>query len=151
MIATFNSFGNGASNTRHLFCKVLTNNRRFAKMSQSLDAVPDVDIDGYGKFKYILINVEDKDKNVSKSIVRGYARAKFHADIFDIITSQLAENRSLQAECLGGGRIVHDPDEKTLNVYGYSQGFGKADHKVSVDILKKKYPDYKITWSNEGY
>lgn len=31
------------------------------------------------------------------------------------------------------------------------QGFGKADHTIAVGLLKKKYPDYEITWSDEGY
>lgn len=38
-----------------------------------------------------------------------------------------------------------------LILFKISQGFGKADHEVSVSILKKKYPDYNITWSDEGY
>ncbi|KZC11484.1 Sex-regulated protein janus-A [Dufourea novaeangliae] len=90
-------------------------------MSQSLDKVPDVDIDGHGRFKYILINVQDESSNASKSIVRGYARAQWHADIFDRTTEQLQPYPSLRAKCLGGGRIEHDPDEKTIKVYGYSQ------------------------------
>lgn len=47
-------------------------------MSQLLDKVPDVDIDSHGRFKYILINVQDKSNNASKFIVRGYARAQWH-------------------------------------------------------------------------
>ena len=43
------------------------------------------------------------------------------------------------------------PEEKHLKVYGYSMGFGKANHVRSVEILKTKYPDYKIEWSDEGY
>lgn len=39
------------------------------------------------------------------------------------------------------------PDNKNF----IFQGFGKADHQVSVGLLKKKYPDYVITWSDEGY
>jgi len=31
------------------------------------------------------------------------------------------------------------------------QGFGKADHEVTVGLLKNKYPDYNISWSDEGY
>ncbi|XP_043254151.1 14 kDa phosphohistidine phosphatase-like [Colletes gigas] len=151
MTATFNSFGNGASNIRHLFFKVLTNNRRFGIMSQSLDALDDVDIDIHGKFKYILAKVEDKDKNVSKFIVRGYIGARWHADIYDMFSDEWAGSRSLYAKCVGGGRIIHDCHKKTIHVYGDSQGFGKADHEMSADILKKKFTDYKITWSNEGY
>jgi phosphohistidine phosphatase len=31
------------------------------------------------------------------------------------------------------------------------QGFGKADHEVAVGLLKKKFPDYSISWNDEGY
>ncbi|KAL0113257.1 hypothetical protein PUN28_012426 [Cardiocondyla obscurior] len=73
------------------------------------------------------------------------------ADIFDEVEEQIKKYAGLKAKCVGGGRIEHDPDEKTIKVYGYSQGFGKADHQVSVELLKKKYPAYNITWSDEGY
>lgn len=49
-------------------------------MSQLLDNVPDVDIDDNGRFKYILINVQDKVNKASKQIVRGYARAQWHGE-----------------------------------------------------------------------
>lgn len=29
------------------------------------------------------------------------------------------------------------------------QGYGKADHSVTVEILKKEYTDYEITWSDD--
>ncbi|KYM98263.1 Sex-regulated protein janus-A, partial [Cyphomyrmex costatus] len=70
-------------------------------------------------------------------------------DIFDEVDEQIKKHAGLQANCVGGGRIEHDPDEKTIKVYGYSQGFGKADHQVSVELLKKKYPAYNITCSDE--
>ncbi|XP_019888564.1 14 kDa phosphohistidine phosphatase isoform X2 [Ooceraea biroi] len=127
------------------------NIHRFVTMSQLLDKIPDVDIDGHGKFKYILITVEDETNKASKQIVRGYARAQWHADIFDEVNEHVKKHGGLQANCVGGGRIQHDPDEKTIKVYGYSQGFGKADHQVSVELLKKKYPGYNITWSDDGY
>ena len=38
-----------------------------------------------------------------------------------------------------------------LKVYGYSMGFGKANHARTVEILQIKYKDYKIEWSDEGY
>lgn len=46
----------------------------FAKM----DDIPEVDIDSEGKFKYILIKVEEKDSSKAKHIVRGYSWAPFH-------------------------------------------------------------------------
>lgn len=41
------------------------------------------------------------------------------ADIFGEVEQQLASKYKL--ECVGGGRIEHDADKKTIKVYGYSQ------------------------------
>ena len=52
--------------------------------------------------------------------------------------------------CPGGGRILHEPSK--ILVYGYSQGFGRPDHEISVSLIKTKYPNYQsITFSNDGY
>ncbi|XP_017789414.1 PREDICTED: sex-regulated protein janus-A-like [Habropoda laboriosa] len=150
MAACFKNFGSGALSTRRLIFKGL-HSKQLVTMSETLNKVSDVDIDGHGRFKYILINVHDEANSVNKSIVRGYARSQWHADIFDVVEKELKKIGGLRCKCLGGGRIEHDPDERTLKVYGYSQGFGKADHQVSVALLKKKYPDYTITCSDEGY
>ncbi|XP_014239771.1 sex-regulated protein janus-A-like [Cimex lectularius] len=72
------------------------------------------------------------------------------ADIY-YKTVQTLTGLNLDLECLGGGRIMHDPAKKNIKVYGYSQGFGKADHQITVSILKTVYKDYEITWSDEGY
>ncbi|XP_047483492.1 14 kDa phosphohistidine phosphatase-like isoform X1 [Penaeus chinensis] len=121
--------------------------------SAKLDQVEDVDIDT-GRFKYILIKVHDSPEGgpeVTKHIVRGYCSAGFHADVYDKVVPGI-EAKGLDCECVGGGRILHEPDNKSIEVFGYSQGYGKADHSVSVELLKKKYPDYaKITFSNDGY
>ena len=62
------------------------------------------------------------------------------------------KSKNIVCDCIGGGRILHEPEKKQLFVYGYSQGFGRADHKLSVQILKRKYQDYiSIEYSNEGY
>ncbi|XP_011506580.1 PREDICTED: 14 kDa phosphohistidine phosphatase-like [Ceratosolen solmsi marchali] len=53
--------------------------------------------------------------------------------------------------CIGGGVIDHEPESKKIKVFGYSEGLGRADHELAISILKKKYTDYKMTWSNESY
>ncbi|XP_033119527.1 14 kDa phosphohistidine phosphatase-like [Anneissia japonica] len=112
-----------------------------------LDCVTDVDIDSDGIFKYILIKI--KGEGCSKYIVRGHAWAEYHADIYEREEKSLGR---IKSECVGGGRIKHDSKNKHIVVYGYSVGFGKADHAITVGLLKKKYPDYdSITWNNEGY
>jgi len=115
-----------------------------------MDEVANVDIDS-GTFKYVLIEVTDRSTNQRKYIVRGYARAGFHGDIVDEVEPQIRAKK-LAVDCVGGGRIKHNPLEKTIFVYGYSQGFGKADHTIACQLLKDHFKDYKsIKWSDEGY
>jgi len=54
-------------------------------MSTLLDEIPDVDIDGHGKFKYILIKVQDEATLADKQIVRGYARAQWHCEFVNYL------------------------------------------------------------------
>ncbi|KAF7634097.1 hypothetical protein Mgra_00006517 [Meloidogyne graminicola] len=115
----------------------------------NLASLPNVDIDEHGVFKYILIQAREGDSK--KYIVRGYKACKFHANIFDKVESEESAGGLIKFECPGGGRIDHDSEKKKICVYGYSQGFGRADHTKAVDLLKKRYPDYKIDWSNDGY
>lgn len=60
-------------------------------MTSSLDAVPKVDIDPTGVFKYILLKVHDAEKKEEHSItvVRGYQRCNYHSDIYDEVISLL--------------------------------------------------------------
>nr|XP_053610611.1 14 kDa phosphohistidine phosphatase-like isoform X2 [Plodia interpunctella] len=117
----------------------------------ALEAVPKVDIDPEGVFKYILLKVHGKAKDnqeVSTTIVRGYKRCNYHSDIYDEVQAKL---KNLDCEPLGGGRISHDSENKKIHIYGYSQGYGKADHEVAAKLIKECFPSYTITISDEGY
>jgi len=127
----------------------IENKGSMSNSSAKLAAVPDVDIDSSGRFKYVLIKCHIGDEE--KFIVRGYKWAGFHADVYDQVWERL-EGLGIETECMGGGRITHDPEKKQIKIFGYSQGFGLADHAKSAELIKKQYPDYSdITWSNEGY
>ncbi|VIO97892.1 Uncharacterized protein BM_BM17737 [Brugia malayi] len=115
----------------------------------SLRNVPDVDIDPEGVFKYIMIKVTAKQTSEEKMIVRGYKHCKWHKNIFKQTEKEIGASFSLK--CVGGGRIMHEPQKKSLFVYGYSQRYGPAKHEQTVNLLQKKYPEYKITYSYEGY
>ncbi|RYG54946.1 hypothetical protein EON66_06480 [archaeon] len=55
-------------------------------------------------------------------------------------------------ECAGGGRIEHVPSAGRIFVYGYSMGYGRANHEIAVALLREAYPTYAdITYSNDGY
>ena len=116
-------------------------------LQDKVNSVPDVKIDE-GTFKYIQIRISGGGSE--KIIIRGSSDAGYHVDVFDDCAPQL-KSLGLTVDCIGGGRIKHDVVNKTLDVYGYSMGFGRADHKITVSKLKVDYPGYNITWSNEGY
>ena len=48
-------------------------------------------------------------------MVRGYKWAEYHADIYDREEESLRK-AGLDGQCLGGGRIQHDPAKKYLKV-----------------------------------
>ncbi|XP_055907565.1 sex-regulated protein janus-A-like [Eupeodes corollae] len=142
------------ANRGNKLCTFSTRNCNILKMVDAkLEAVPLVEIDE-GIFKYVLIRVYGKEQadgsEPSKKIVRGYKDAEWHSDIYDRVSGS-CKGLGLDTECLGGGRIEHNPNAKLIKVYGYSQGFGKADHAESRNIIKTKYTDYDIEISDEGY
>ena len=49
--------------------------------------------------------------------------------------------------CLGA------PGARTWCVRATSvpQGYGRAQHSVSTEKIKAKYPDYEVTWADDGY
>lgn len=113
--------------------------------------VENVDIDPNGRFKYILIEVKDPESKSEKFIVRGYKSCAYHVDIFERVQPELTK-LGLKCKCVGGGRILHENGTKSIFIFGYSQGFGRADHSIAEKLVKEKYPNYNdISWSNEGY
>ncbi|XP_054980107.1 14 kDa phosphohistidine phosphatase [Sorex araneus] len=119
-----------------------------------LAQVPDVDIDPDGVFKYVLIRVHAAATSGApaeeKEIVRGYKWAEYHADIYDKVSGEL-QKKGFDCECLGGGRISHQSPDKKIHVYGYSMGFGRAQHSISCEKIKAMYPGYEVTWADDGY
>ncbi|XP_038623868.1 14 kDa phosphohistidine phosphatase [Tachyglossus aculeatus] len=120
-----------------------------------LARVPDVDIDCDGVFKYVLIRVREAaaaegERSPGKDVVRGYGWADYHADVYDKVSGELRK-QGYECECLGGGRISHQSRDKKIHVYGYSVGFGRAQHSVATEKIKAKYPDYEVTWADDGY
>lgn len=60
-------------------------------------------------------------------------------------------SQGFHCEVVGGGRIKRDDVAKTILIYGYSYGFGRAPHTISAALARKAYPTYKVDWSNDGY
>ncbi|XP_015427815.1 PREDICTED: 14 kDa phosphohistidine phosphatase, partial [Myotis davidii] len=72
------------------------------------------------------------------------------ADIYDKVAGEM-QQKGYGCECLGGGRISHQSQDKKIHVYGYSMGYGRAQHSISTEKIKARYPDYEVTWADDGY
>lgn len=48
----------------------------------------------------------------------------------------------------GGGRILRDDESKRIHIFGYSYGFGQADHQLAKDVVQQSasYREYNVTW-----
>lgn len=118
-------------------------------------SLPTVDIDNSGTFKYVLLKVNktgDTKKENATYLVRGHNWADYHADLVEECERQIHDNNlDMEVECIGGGRIQHDRGRKNIIVYGYSVGYGQANHAVTCEILKTYYPEYTTEWNNDGY
>lgn len=112
-----------------------------------LNNIPDTDIDTLGEFKYILLKIQIGESGSSKTIVRGYSSCDSHAKILEKARNSITQKENIVLECLGGGFIKHE--KKNLFLHGKSTMYGRANHELAATILKKKYPDYNITWNNE--
>jgi len=129
-------------------------------MQRVRDSIKLANLDKNGVFKYIQILIEPFDSPEPGNeylVVRGWADCAYHADILNKFRySELGTNDledDFRAESPGGGRIEVNEGAKTILIYGYSQGFGRANHALTKEILENsgQYKDYVITWSNDGY
>eukprot|EP00039_Didymoeca_costata_P019471 m.337652 g.337652 ORF g.337652 m.337652 type:complete len:165 (+) comp18194_c0_seq1:177-671(+) len=137
-----------------------SNFRQFAMETTSngdaenfVDTLASVDFDVYNPvatFKYVLIAAKGRS---DRYLVRGVEGAAYHADSAEPTLLQL-QKRNAQHDVLGGGRIKYDQKQKTIFIYGYSMGFPWRNgslHHITQEVCEKAFPDYNISWSNEGY
>lgn len=104
---------------------------------------PETVIDADGVFKYIVISCD------GKLYVRG-KDLEYHVDILDHFAPSIG--RPGTTECVGGGRMRVSAAEKHVLVYGYSRGFGRADHSLTAAALRRHLgPEWEIETSDEGY
>jgi len=114
------------------------------------DIIKEAIIDEDGTYKYIQIKCENK-----YIFIRGRKDCKYHKNIYSKFTKEVKLNHLDVNRCkvLGGGRIKKSKKNKKIEIYGYSNKYGRAEnqHETTKHILERFYPDYDITWSNEGY
>ena len=88
-------------------------------------------------------------------IPRSLAGYKFHAETYKTLMQKLKKRHGdvVVGSVIGGGRISRDPKLQMISVYGYSKTFGRCAgcNERSAGILRAQYPDYEVSWSDEGY
>ncbi|KAG7370690.1 Janus/Ocnus family protein [Nitzschia inconspicua] len=119
--------------------------------SQEYQRLPNVSIDK-GKHKYVLISAKTPSGERQHFVVSKKGAA-YHRDAAEPFVEALERCGYKSIDIQGGGRIHFDTQNKTINVYGYSYGFGLADHALSKSVIVQdpRFQDYDVTWSNEGY
>jgi hypothetical protein len=75
-----------------------------------------------GEFKYVLIAATNPLTAEIQYLVRGNLAARYHKDAAKETAEALASS-GWPYRILGGGRIRHAPESKSIFVYGHSYGF----------------------------
>ena len=122
--------------------------------ASTLTPLPPVSIHPTGTYKFVLIEVTgDNSGAPPQHLLRSISGVEYHADVYEEAVADELKPRGLGGYVLGGGRLVHTPAAKKIDVYGYSKTFGRcvSCNEEAAMMLRQKYPEYKVTWSNEGY
>lgn len=104
-----------------------------------------------GAHKYVQIRAsldgEEQDFVVSR---RG---ASYHRNAAAPFIAKLEQAGYEDIEVRGGGRLLLDEDSKVISIFGFSYGFGQANHAISQRVCQAdpRYKDFEIKISNDGY
>ena len=91
-----------------------------------------------GKNKYVLVRAthpgDEKVQWFVKSAAPSECGGPYHGNVAQDLREWI-EAAGYTPEVTGGGRIDYRPDDKEAVVYGFSYGFGKADHAKAAAII----------------
>lgn len=114
-----------------------------------------------GKHKYVLMKAtvgnddddDGKQQLESHMFVISRRGAHYHRNVAEWYIPKLQNLGFSKIEIQGGGRIIRDDLNKKIKVFGYSYGFGQADHLLATRVIRsdKRFRSYDVTWSNDGY
>ena len=112
------------------------------------DDVAAVSIDE-GAYKYVLVTaIAPSPSNLLRTFVYSRRNAKYHVNVAEYIVPQLESRGYRSIRVVGGGRILRNDQDKKIHIFGYSYGFGKADHEVAKEVVEQSvsYKGYQVTW-----
>ena len=112
--------------------------------------LPSVEI-AEGRHKYVLIKAHLNGEQ--QYVVTSKKFAAYHMNAAEPMVAKLEEAGYTDIDVVGGGRIILDSDNKKCEIFGFSYGFGKADHAKSRSVVLQdpRYRDFEVTISDEGY
>jgi phosphohistidine phosphatase len=102
-----------------------------------------------GQNKYVLVRVKDDDDDLDRSSSRQYlwfvksatpkdCGGPYHSNVAQDLVEWIQAAGYTDIVVTGGGRIDYHPDGKTANVYGFSYGYGKGDHRRAARLIQEK-------------
>ena len=116
-----------------------------------------------GKYKYACLRVSPRFGRTSgkEFIAVRSGPGAYHADVAEP-SMDTFEAMGYSVEPLGGGRIVRkDAPVNTVEIYGYSVGFGGGeggppgrgmdDHSQTAALVRELLPSHSVTFSPHGY
>jgi len=119
----------------------------------STPSIPQVSID-QGAHKYVLIQATPPFPGASaQHFVISKRGAAYHRNAAECLLPLLEQHGYREINVTGGGRILMDDSEQRISIFGFSYGFGQADHSIAraVVLQDPRYKDWKVTVSNDGY
>jgi phosphohistidine phosphatase len=109
----------------------------------TIHEVAEVVVDASGGYKFIVAEVSDG--TITRLVVRADQSCELHRYILRGTREQLSPH-GLQARCIGGGRILINPEAKTVKIWDKSGDFGfEPDRMETVRMLQSAFPDFVIT------
>ena len=93
----------------------------------------------HGKHKYVLVKAvhplkPDKEEWFVRSASTKEAQGPYHADVAYELVEWL-EALEFEVTVTGGGRIYYNYGQEEVKVYGFSYGFGMADHQKAGSLI----------------
>lgn len=117
-----------------------------------------------GRHKYVLIQAtcssgedsrqqQQQQQEKSHLFVVSHRGAHYHRNVAEWYIPKLQNQGFSNIEIQGGGRIIRDDINKLIKVFGYSYGFGQANHEVATRVIRsdRRFQSYQVSWSNDGY
>ena len=112
------------------------------------DLIPTVSIDE-GALKYVFITATSPSPlKMPRSFIYSRKNAQHHVNVATYLIPKLRHNGYTDIQIVGGGRIDRDDQQKKIHIFGYSYGFGQADHAAAKTVVDQSvsYQEYIVTW-----